>query len=123
MGHRMLCGPRRTTSRGSASMTTIPVTARSCPICVASAPNPLFRQRFAPIDGATIISGYDVVTCENCGFAYADRLPEQSAFDDYYRAASKYEYHQRDSQESPYDRSRMSEIADMIIPLIPRSDA
>jgi SAM-dependent methyltransferase len=103
--------------------TAIPVSTRSCPICDASAPNPLFRQRFAPIDGATIISGYDVVTCENCGFAYADGLPEQSTFDDYYRAASKYEYHQRDGEESPYDRSRMSDIADMIIPLIPRSDA
>jgi len=69
------------------------------------------------------LSGYDVVTCERCGFAYADGIPTQSTFDRYYREASKYEYHQRDGQESPYDSARMEVIADLVVPLIPRRDA
>jgi len=86
-------------------------------------PNRVFRQRFAAIEGATIVTGYNVVTCGRCGFAYADGLPSQDAFDEYYSAASKYEYHQRDGEESEFDRVRMSDIADMVIPLIPSPDA
>ena len=105
------------------STTEIALPIRACPICESAARKPLFHQQFAPIAGATIVTGYDVVTCENCGFAYADGLPDQRVFDDYYRAASKYEYHQRDGEESSFDRSRMSDIADLIVPLIPRRDA
>jgi 2-polyprenyl-3-methyl-5-hydroxy-6-metoxy-1,4-benzoquinol methylase len=92
--------------------------SRSCAVCGATAPDPLFRQQFAAIEGATIVDGYDVVTCRACGFAYADDIPEQQVFDDYYRAMSKYEYHQRDGEESPYDRVRMADIASDIEPLV-----
>ena len=96
---------------------------RPCPVCNAETPDLLFRQRFAVIDGASIIDGYDVVTCSECGFAYADGLPDQEAFDRYYREMSKYEYHQRGGEESPHDRARMFVIADVIAHLIPRADA
>jgi len=92
--------------------------SRNCAVCGATSPDPIFRQQFAAIEGATIVDGYDVVTCRACGFAYADGIPEQQAFDDYYRAMSKYEYHQRDGEESPYDRARMADIASDIEPLV-----
>jgi 2-polyprenyl-3-methyl-5-hydroxy-6-metoxy-1,4-benzoquinol methylase len=92
--------------------------SRTCAICGATIPDLVFRQQFAAIEGASIVDGYDVVTCRTCGFAYADGIPEQHVFDAYYRAMSKYEYHQRDGEESPYDRVRMADIAADLEPLI-----
>ena len=97
--------------------------SRRCPVCDAEQPRLLFRQTFEAVGGVSALSGYDVVTCEGCGFAYADRIPAQAVFDRYYRDASKYEYHQRDGQESPYDSARMEVIADVIEPLVPRRDS
>jgi len=97
--------------------------SRQCAVCDAYAPSLLFRQSFEAVDGVSALAGYDVVTCKQCGFAYADGIPSQVVFDRYYRDASKYEYHQRDGQESPYDSARMEVIADVIAPLIPRADS
>jgi SAM-dependent methyltransferase len=96
---------------------------RLCPVCDAEAPELLFHQSFAAIEGASVIDGYDVVTCGKCGAAYADRLPDQAIFDRYYQETSKYEYHQRGGEESPFDRARMDVITDVIGPLIPNKDA
>jgi SAM-dependent methyltransferase len=92
--------------------------SRACPICQAAEASTLFRQRFEPVDGVSVIDGYDVVTCDRCGFAYADHIPDQRRFDQYYRDVSKYEYDQRGGEESDYDRDRMEVIADIVAPLI-----
>jgi SAM-dependent methyltransferase len=76
----------------------------------------LFHQEFAVVEQATPVAGYDVVVCDRCGGAYADRIPDQSDFDRYYRDMSKYEYAQRDGAESEYDRRRLALIADLIAP-------
>ena len=73
---------------------------RPCPVCGALHRKQLFRQEFAEIDSATVVGGYDVVVCERCGAGFADDIPDQPAFDAYYREMSKYEYHQRDGAES-----------------------
>ena len=96
---------------------------RRCAVCDAQAPIPLFHQTFEAVAGVSVLAGYDVVACERCGFAYADGIPDQDDFNRYYREASKYEYHQRDGQESPYDSARMDVIADFVAPLVPRQDA
>jgi SAM-dependent methyltransferase len=64
-----------------------------------------------------------VVVCRDCGAGFADDIPDQSAFDRYYRDLSKYEYHQRDGAESEFDRRRLAIIADIIAPFIPGTDA
>jgi SAM-dependent methyltransferase len=96
---------------------------RPCPVCDAVAPDVLFRQEFETLGGVSALGGYDVVTCRNCGLAYADRIPSQDVFDRYYREASKYEYDQRDGQESPYDTERMEVIVRLLASLIPSRDA
>lgn len=96
---------------------------RACPVCTAIEPISLFYQRFAPIEGVSILDGYRVVTCARCGMAYADEIPQQREFDNYYRDLSKYEYHQRAGEESQFDRTRMDLIADVVEPLIERKDA
>jgi 2-polyprenyl-3-methyl-5-hydroxy-6-metoxy-1,4-benzoquinol methylase len=83
----------------------------------------LFRQHFAAVEQATPVTGYGVAVCDTCGCGYAEGIPGQRAFDQYYRDMSKYEYHQREGAESEYDQRRLAIIADIIAPHIPRADA
>ena len=96
---------------------------RDCPICGSAAGRVFFRQEFAAVDQATLVTGYDVVVCERCGGSYADGIPDQAAFDRYYRDMSKYEYAQRGGAESEYDSRRLTLIADIIAPHVPSADA
>ncbi|MEA3245924.1 MAG: class I SAM-dependent methyltransferase [Gemmatimonadota bacterium] len=97
--------------------------ARGCPVCGSAERRVLFHQEFAAVESATPVTGYDVAVCGRCGCGYADGIPDQEAFDAYYRAMSKYEYHQRDGAESEYDARRLAIIADIIAPLVPRPEA
>ncbi len=97
--------------------------SRDCPVCGASVKRVLFTQAFAAVESATPVTGYDVVVCAACGAGYADGIPGQRAFDAYYAAMSKYEYHQRDGAESPYDERRMQTIAAIIAPHLDGPDA
>jgi SAM-dependent methyltransferase len=87
---------------------------RPCPVCGSVSRRALFRQDFAAVDEATPVTGYDVVVCDACGCGYADGIPDQRAFDRYYRDMSKYEYHQREGAESEYDQRRLGIIADVV---------
>jgi len=97
--------------------------ARGCPVCGAAARRVLFRQEFAAVESATPVTGYDVSVCGECGCGYADGIPDQRAFDEYYRGMSKYEYHQRDGAESEFDARRLAIIADIIAPLVSSREA
>ena len=68
-----------------------PTFARDCPICGSSAKTLLYRQAFADVGKVSFLRGYDVTVCDGCGFAFADNIPSQAAFDDYYACRSKYE--------------------------------
>ena len=57
-----------------------------------------------------------MAVCERCGGSYADGIPDQSAFDRYYRDMSKYEYAQRGGAESEYDSRRLALIAGIVVP-------
>ena len=96
---------------------------RACPVCGGAPARVLFRQEFAAVESATPVTGYDVVTCSDCGCGYADGIPDQRAFDRYYREMSKYEYHQRDGAESEFDKRRLALIADIIAPHVPHAGA
>ena len=96
---------------------------RDCPACSSAERHVLFRQQFAAVEQATPVTGYGVAVCDACGCGYAEGIPGQRAFDQYYREMSKYEYHQREGAESEYDQRRLAIIADIIAPHIPRADA
>ena len=64
---------------------------RACPVCKCTRALKLYAQRFAEIEGCDTLRAYDVVSCSGCGFAFADGIPSQSWFDNYYRTLSKYE--------------------------------
>ncbi len=95
------------------------VSARPCPVCGALPRRVLFRQEFAAVEQSTPVDGYEVVVCAECGAGFADGIPDQRTFDRYYRDMSKYEYHQREGAESPFDASRLAVIADLMTPHLP----
>jgi 2-polyprenyl-3-methyl-5-hydroxy-6-metoxy-1,4-benzoquinol methylase len=91
---------------------------RSCPICESTKRKKLFGQTFAMFSEESLLSGYDVVLCSQCGFGYADNIPSQAKFDEYYRNMSKYEYVYSGGQESSFDMDRFEAIAGLITPFI-----
>ena len=104
-------------------MSVMPYHARACPICGSAERRVVFRQQFAAVEQATPVTGYDVALCAQCGGAYADGIPDQAAFDRYYRDMSKYEYAQRGGAESEYDSRRLALIAGILAPHIPSPPA
>ena len=59
--------------------------ARPCPVCRGLQVKLLYRQRFEQLSGVRLLDGYDVVICRDCGAGFADDVPPQAVFDDYYR--------------------------------------
>ena len=82
----------------------------------------LFRQSFDHLSVARLLDGYDVVICSDCGAGYADMIPLQSVFDDYYRELSKYDYEFRGGNDSSASEKRFLEAALTIESYIPTKD-
>jgi SAM-dependent methyltransferase len=64
---------------------------RLCPVCFGSECVALHEQRFVLPEGHPLSNGYTVVSCEACGFVYADTDVTQAQFDRFYTLFSKYE--------------------------------
>lgn len=96
---------------------------RTCAICGGTEGELLYQQRFAREGNASFLDGYDVVACGNCGFAFADRIPDQQWFDAYYGAMSKYEDRARGGTESTWEVEKMRTVAQAIIPHVPEHSA
>jgi SAM-dependent methyltransferase len=91
---------------------------RPCPACGGRSVDWLYRPTFAEIAKLSLLTSYDVVVCRDCGCGFADGIPEQAAFDAYYRDLSKYEHQHNDGRESPSDLARFGDIADQIVPTL-----
>ena len=91
---------------------------RPCPICGSTRSRLLHSQSFEQLSEIHLLNGYDVVVCQDCGAGFADRIPPQAIFDDYYRDLSKYEYEYRGGQGTEYEELRFRETAKTIIPHI-----
>jgi len=84
---------------------------RACPVCGCIESSVLFRQSFEEFTDVSSLTGYEIVSCTNCGAAFADRIPDQSWFEAYYRDQSKYEHEHRGGRESDADARRYHETA------------
>lgn len=62
---------------------------RNCEICNGSKNKKIYHQQFILPTQYYFHSGYDVVICEKCGFAFADNIPDQAFFETYYKEMSK----------------------------------
>ncbi len=87
---------------------------RDCAVCGSAEKRVLFHQAFGGAPEGALLSGYEVAVCATCGFGYADVLPEQSAFDDYYARMSKYEYEHQGGKQVDFDDRRFPAAAAFI---------
>lgn len=71
------------------------------------------------MSSGSLLQGYDVVVCQACGFAFADRIPSQIHFDEYYQNMSKYDHQDHNDEESEYDLTRFRAVSDTLIPFLP----
>lgn len=89
---------------------------RLCAVCSGANNRLLFRQNFLKLsDNSSLLSGYNIVVCDQCGFCFANNIPDQSTFDAYYRDMSKYEKTGRGGQDTPYDQARFHVMADVVL--------
>ena len=95
------------------------VDVRNCDICGSTASDFVYAQRFASFDDFSALSGYDVVTCRECGFAYANRLPESATLERYYGELSKYEQHDTGGAIAPWAEVRDRAIVEEISAILP----
>jgi hypothetical protein len=92
---------------------------RLCAVCKGNNKELLFQQRFTGISESSLLAGYDIVVCNSCGFCYADNLPDQTVFDNYYREMSKYEHQDRSGQPSEFEIRQFPALAQFIQEHIP----
>lgn len=90
---------------------------RFCPICSCRENNKLYSQHFNNKD-ISLIENYDIVACKNCGFTYADNLPSETEFNDYYTMLSKYEFNYKDGIVSNDYVDYYTKIISFLIPYI-----
>lgn len=97
---------------------------RNCPICNHSSGKVLHTQHFSLPDKSVLPNVYDVVSCENCGFCYADSTASQEDYDKYYNEMSKYEDNNTGTGSglSPLDKQRMDTVVDLLSNYIENKD-
>jgi SAM-dependent methyltransferase len=95
---------------------------RPCPVCDSDSSTLLVKRRFAKLSDA-LIDGYNVVSCDRCGFCFADDLPGQDEFDTYYQRQSKYEFDNRGHVPSEYDTRRFPFAAGIVSEWLPNRKA
>ncbi len=96
---------------------------RQCVICRGTRKRILFKQRFSGFSDGSLLDGYVVVVCQDCGFCFADNIPAQAAFDIYYREMSKYEHQEREGQPSEFEGRQFPELAQFLAQNIPYKQA
>jgi len=92
--------------------------SRYCPICASKEKQLIFRQSFSQMSDGHLLDGYDVVTCMECGFCFADQIPSQEVFDLYYREMSKYEKNDQEIKENRYEFEKFNQMVSYIVPFL-----
>lgn len=89
---------------------------RKCPICTGSNVCILHSQAFVLPEGHSLSNGYDVVSCQSCGFVYADVNVSQDAYNKFYARFSKYSDPNTSTGggENVYDLNRLVETTKLI---------
>lgn len=87
--------------------------SRICAVCGDNQKRILFQQKFSRLSSGSLMSSYNVVVCQNCGFAFADDIPDQKEFDIYYREMSKYEHLDRAGEPSEFEIRQFPALASL----------
>jgi SAM-dependent methyltransferase len=92
---------------------------RVCPVCKSGTSELIFEQRFSNLSSGGLLDSYDVVACRVCGFCYADNIPSQEVFNEYYREMSKYEQTLSNGVSSYFYLGKFNSIVKFIKHFIP----
>lgn len=95
---------------------------RLCPICSGVKKTLIYKQCFS-YGTVSLMEGYDVVICQGCGFAFADDIPSQADFNDYYALMSKYEFNNRKGCATKEYIEYFTKIVDFLLPYLPDKEA
>lgn len=95
---------------------------RNCPVCNDAGRRLLFRQSFGLLSQGSLMPGFDLVVCTQCGAGYADDIPSQEVFDLYYTEMSKYEYADSAGFQSASYLSNFKEVADLVAPYLKKDN-
>lgn len=95
---------------------------RNCPVCAGERKEILYEQIFHD-NSLTLMNGYSIVICDDCGFCFADRIPSQLEFNLYYEQMSKYEYDRYDNYPSNDQMKHYAKIVDFIEPHLSNKNA
>ncbi len=89
---------------------------RLCPVCNNTKGSVLHTQNFSLPEKSILPTVYDVVSCEQCGFCFADTSASQKDYDQYYNQMSKYEDKETASGGglNRIDKARLTIAADII---------
>ena len=96
---------------------------RECPICGSVEKESIYGQRFTELSEGGLFDGYDVVVCNQCGFGFADNIPSQAEFDNYYKQMSKYENEHLGGQVSESALSTYRSIVQAAKSVLPNKEA
>jgi SAM-dependent methyltransferase len=122
--HATSAEEENTTVETSESRTTKSL-IRHCPVCQCKYGEILHTQKFALSENILLPKEYDVVSCNKCGFIYADTSASQNDYDKFYIDQSKYEDTKTGSGGglNDYDKKRLSETATYISSICKNKDA
>ncbi|MDD2336599.1 MAG: class I SAM-dependent methyltransferase [Geobacteraceae bacterium] len=98
---------------------------RPCPICMHIYGVILHQLRFTLPGGVSLPDQYNLVSCENCGFTFANTSADQKAYDSFYAEQSKYEDATVSSggTTSAWDRERFHRVADHLASFVSGTDS
>lgn len=63
--------------------------SRNCPVCNCSNNTSIYNNKLAPISGIQLSN--ILVACDECGFLFADGIPDETTYAEYYTNLSKYD--------------------------------
>lgn len=86
-------------------------TLRLCPICASQRAENLHIQQFVIPANVPLPEEYDIVSCEECHFVYADTPNNAQQYENYYANHAKYDF----MKTSPEDEHRHAETAKFLM--------
>jgi len=91
--------------------------SRDCPVCGCAQKRQLYVQNFRNNE-ISLMEKYNVAVCKKCGFIYADNIPPQAEFDNYYARMSKYEFNNNSGAVPAENMAHFRKIVNFLIPHI-----
>ena len=94
---------------------------RGCGACGGTSSSGIHRQRFVVPEGYPLPATYSVVSCNSCGFIYADAAATQEDYNRFYSDWSKYDdaATSTGSGQGMYDAERLRVIASELAQTLP----